>query len=86
VKLLMQKLTVPGRTYELFELFGSDNDGNECVVCMTEAKDTSVLPCRHLCLCRECANVLRVQHNSRCPICRVRKAYTAVDGLLELRS
>jgi len=81
VKPVKQKFTVPGRTFDLLELFGADSEGNECVVCMTEAKDTSVLPCRHLCLCKECANVLRVQHNSRCPICRV-----PVDGLLELKS
>lgn len=86
VKVLKQKFTVTGRSFELYELFGADNEGNECIVCMTLPKDTSVLPCRHLCLCKECANVLRVQHNSRCPICRVRKVYTAVDGLLELRN
>ncbi|KAJ3321293.1 hypothetical protein HDU76_014128 [Blyttiomyces sp. JEL0837] len=55
----------------------------ECVVCMSEPKDTAVLPCRHLCLCRGCAEVLRFQgRNNRgnhganqtgppkCPICR----------------
>eukprot|EP00126_Sphaerothecum_destruens_P002695 Sdes_comp16119_c0_seq1m5348 len=41
----------------------------ECVVCMVDAKDTLVLPCRHLCLCSSCAEVLRFQSH-KCPICR----------------
>lgn len=38
-------------------------------VCMSEPMDTMVLPCRHLCLCNSCAEVLRYQA-SKCPICR----------------
>eukprot|EP00730_Choanoeca_flexa_P007959 TRINITY_DN12416_c4_g7_i3.p2 TRINITY_DN12416_c4_g7~~TRINITY_DN12416_c4_g7_i3.p2 ORF type:complete len:136 (+),score=21.37 TRINITY_DN12416_c4_g7_i3:1159-1566(+) len=38
-------------------------------VCMSESMDTMVLPCRHLCLCNGCADVLRYQA-SKCPICR----------------
>ena len=30
-------------------------------VCMSEGRDTMVLPCRHLCLCNPCAEVLRFQ-------------------------
>jgi hypothetical protein len=30
-------------------------------VCMSESRDTIVLPCRHLCLCNPCAEVLRFQ-------------------------
>ncbi|KJE94830.1 hypothetical protein, variant [Capsaspora owczarzaki ATCC 30864] len=41
----------------------------ECVVCMADSRDTVVLPCRHLCLCNPCAEVLRYQSN-KCPICR----------------
>ncbi|KNE56649.1 hypothetical protein AMAG_02434 [Allomyces macrogynus ATCC 38327] len=41
----------------------------ECIVCMADAKDTIVLPCRHLCLCKECALLLRKQSH-KCPICR----------------
>ena len=53
----------------------------ECAVCMSENKDTIVLPCRHLCLCNTCANLLRMQDRvdetsptlqapPKCPICR----------------
>ena len=45
------------------------DDDDTCVVCLTENKDTVVLPCRHFCLCAGCAQLLRTQTN-KCPICR----------------
>uniref|UniRef100_A0A8D2FZ66 E3 ubiquitin-protein ligase n=1 Tax=Theropithecus gelada TaxID=9565 RepID=A0A8D2FZ66_THEGE len=47
----------------------SDNS-NECVVCLSDLRDTLILPCRHLCLCTSCADTLRYQANN-CPICRL---------------
>uniref|UniRef100_A0A452DYQ5 E3 ubiquitin-protein ligase n=1 Tax=Capra hircus TaxID=9925 RepID=A0A452DYQ5_CAPHI len=47
----------------------SDNS-NECVVCLSDLRDTLILPCRHLCLCNSCADTLRYQA-SNCPICRL---------------
>jgi hypothetical protein len=46
--------------------------GSECVVCLTEPRDTVVLPCRHLCLCDDCAQQLRFATN-KCPVCRARE-------------
>ena len=46
--------------------------GAECVICMTDPRDTLLLPCRHLCLCSGCAGNLRYQ-SSNCPICRARE-------------
>jgi hypothetical protein len=62
-------------SYLLQEIYGfteMEQSQKECVVCMAEAKDTIVLPCRHLSLCFECAKVLNQNRNSRpkCPICR----------------
>lgn len=37
---------------------------------MSEIRDTLIMPCRHLCLCKICAINLRVQSNN-CPICRI---------------
>ena len=48
----------------------------ECVVCLSDLKDTAVLPCRHMCLCSQCAEQLRHQSN-RCPICRQRTLVAA---------
>ncbi|EXC16229.1 E3 ubiquitin-protein ligase MGRN1 [Morus notabilis] len=83
-----QILWVNGMRYELQEIYGIGNsvegdlDGNdpgkECVICLSEPRDTTVLPCRHMCMCSGCAKVLRFQTN-RCPICR-----QPVERLLEI--
>ncbi|CAG0916967.1 unnamed protein product [Notodromas monacha] len=54
------------------DVCGSDDEdtGAECVICMSDPRDTLILPCRHLCLCNRCAESLRYQANN-CPICRV---------------
>ncbi|XP_057496000.1 probable E3 ubiquitin-protein ligase LUL4 [Actinidia eriantha] len=89
VKVIKQILWVDGIRYELREIYGissateatsSDNDsGKECVICMTEPKDTAVLPCRHMCMCSECAKELRLQ-SDKCPICR-----QPISELLEIK-
>ncbi|KAL3277195.1 hypothetical protein HHI36_012546 [Cryptolaemus montrouzieri] len=40
-----------------------------CIICQERSRCIVILPCRHLCLCRECNVVLRRYH-SNCPICR----------------
>eukprot|EP00668_Euglena_longa_P019801 GGOE01024610.1.p1 GENE.GGOE01024610.1~~GGOE01024610.1.p1 ORF type:complete len:355 (+),score=82.90 GGOE01024610.1:66-1130(+) len=54
-------------------------DGDECVICLANERDTTVMPCRHMCLCGECAEVLRRQTN-KCPICR-----TVIECLMTLK-
>lgn len=56
-----------------------EDGGRECVICMTDPRDTTVLPCRHMCMCNKCAKVLRLQTN-KCPICRC-----PVDSLLQIK-
>jgi hypothetical protein len=46
-----------------------DEGGGKYVICMSEPRDTLILPYRHLCLCQLCADSLRYQANN-CPICR----------------
>ncbi|KAF9401495.1 hypothetical protein BGX21_001526 [Mortierella sp. AD011] len=45
-------------------------DAPECVICLSDVKDTIVLPCRHFCICSECGDILRRRAPQRCPICR----------------
>ncbi|KDP29107.1 hypothetical protein JCGZ_16496 [Jatropha curcas] len=84
-----QILWVNEMRYELQEIYGIGNSvegevdandpGKECVICLSEPRDTTVLPCRHMCMCSGCAKVLRYQTN-RCPICR-----QPVERLLEIK-
>lgn len=57
---------------------GAEN-GRDCVICMTEPRDTTVLPCRHMCMCSDCAKMLRMQ-SEKCPICR-----TPIEQLLQIK-
>ncbi|KAK3002554.1 hypothetical protein RJ639_022037 [Escallonia herrerae] len=88
VRVIKQILWIEGNRYELREIFGigssseglNDGDsGKECIICMTEPKDTAVLPCRHMCMCSECAKELRLQSNT-CPICR-----QPIEELMEIK-
>jgi len=50
-----------------------DDGQTDCIICMSEPRDTAVLPCRHMCFCSHCASIMRSQCE-RCPICRQRVA------------
>ncbi|KAF6019226.1 hypothetical protein EB796_022467 [Bugula neritina] len=85
IKVIKQKQCVDGLLYILQEFYGIENkesdsskqddddefedNTDECVICMSDIRDTLILPCRHLCLCNGCADSLRYQANN-CPICR----------------
>mmetsp|Transcript_10848 Transcript_10848/g.27369 ORF Transcript_10848/g.27369 Transcript_10848/m.27369 type:complete len:201 (-) Transcript_10848:213-815(-) len=94
-RVIKQTIQVGTRSFELQEIYGidqsagtsdtakaddlDDEGGRECVICMTDPRDTTVLPCRHMCMCNKCAKVLRLQTN-KCPICRC-----AVESLLQIK-
>jgi len=58
ISVVKQKIQVQGNAYELQEIYGIEQGQNdaenskECVICMSSPKDTTVLPCRHMCMCR----------------------------------
>ncbi|KAG5485035.1 hypothetical protein LSCM1_07115 [Leishmania martiniquensis] len=80
-KVVKQLLQVGKEVYDLEGVFDDSRedevcspaaDADEeglCVICLTNQKDTTILPCRHMCLCNECAIHLRLSNN-RCPLCR----------------
>eukprot|EP00002_Diphylleia_rotans_P017485 TRINITY_DN3398_c0_g1_i1.p1 TRINITY_DN3398_c0_g1~~TRINITY_DN3398_c0_g1_i1.p1 ORF type:complete len:362 (-),score=55.03 TRINITY_DN3398_c0_g1_i1:275-1360(-) len=76
-KVMRQEIKVGDNSYVLHEIYGIDHnggasevdDGKECIVCMTDARTTAVLPCRHMCLCDHCVEDFRKQ-SDKCPICR----------------
>merc|ERR1719453_2581933 len=51
-----------------------------CVVCLMEERDTAIIPCRHLCLCSACSDIVRLRSQS-CPICRhPMRSLLQIDG------
>lgn len=54
--------------FELFELYGQPEHG-ECVACLTRRADIILVPCRHVCLCKACAETYHA-HCDKCPMCR----------------
>lgn len=83
-QVLMQKIWVQGTSFELQEIYGleqnrssnragglDDIEGKDCVICMNAERNTTVLPCRHMCMCYDCAQAIKVQASqAKCPICR----------------
>jgi hypothetical protein len=90
VKVSKQKIHRNGRSYELDIVYGYDKEQSstaaleehsECVICMTDKPDTAIIPCRHLCLCANCAGMMR---NEKCPICRGGNLYTEIKKLVRI--
>ncbi|KAJ2348445.1 hypothetical protein IWW50_001858 [Coemansia erecta] len=86
-----QKVCIDGALYRQHEIFGlsealdsrqsgGKDDPMQCAICLSDDRDTVMLPCRHLCMCRECANTYRQQSN-KCPICR-----TVVETILHIET
>ena len=44
------------------------NSSQQCIICFVHPKEYAILPCGHLCSCRDCAKQLQ-----NCPVCRTRK-------------
>ncbi|KAJ1491065.1 hypothetical protein T484DRAFT_1934167 [Baffinella frigidus] len=68
LEVIKQVVVTNRAAYVNQEIYGEeDEEGNseECVICFCEPKDTTLLPCRHLCVCRECFARLE-----NCPVCR----------------
>lgn len=60
---------------DLGKVLENERDKRLCVVCQDQVKNVLVLPCRHMCLCVDCAHELAVQRNHArrvCPLCRSR--------------
>ena len=75
LRLLRRKFLTPQGLYVMDEAFGLNSDrrngedSKECLVCLTDPKDTLARPCKHVTLCHACAKVV-MMGDRKCPLCR----------------
>ena len=59
--------------YQLKRELENEKDRKKCVICTENQKDVLLLPCRHMCMCVDCAHHFVAQKPARrriCPLCR----------------
>lgn len=63
-------MSMPATPSSINENPMADNEVNECNVCYERPVNAVLYTCGHMCMCFECAQVVKNERNGLCPICR----------------
>lgn len=72
--------------YVLQEVFGQEEEGEKdseplCMICYTDPPNCILLPCRHFCIDKGCAQAIDQRAKGfECPMCR-----TAIDKIIWIK-
>ena len=104
VNLIKHKIEIKNKSFLIYDIYGiedfKDNEQDSkalkqiCNICLDEIISVLILPCRHMSLCLNCANMYNEVNEEtgefkltkECPVCREKiKCFIHVKGLEEIK-
>ena len=70
---ILSKLADKTNIQDIGRIIESERDKRLCVICQDQEKSVLILPCKHMCLCVNCAHSIassRARMRRTCPLCR----------------
>ncbi|XP_076306294.1 5-formyl-3-hydroxy-2-methylpyridine 4-carboxylate 5-dehydrogenase-like isoform X2 [Tachypleus tridentatus] len=68
-RLSIPNLIPQGSSFPLLNDENQNHQVKDCVICMDAVRDSTLLPCFHVCICTKCAKML-MKREGYCPVCR----------------